>query len=458
MEAVNVSSHIDELRQTFRAGRTRPLAWRREQLRAIERMVTDHEERLFEALRADLGKPAAEAYGGEVGFIREEVHFTLKHLRRWTRPERVKTPLVNAIGKSEVVREPLGVVLIIGPWNYPVQLVLAPLIGAIAAGNCAVLKPSELAPHSSALLGELVPQYLDPAAVRVVEGGVPETTALLEQRFDLIFFTGSTRVGKVVMAAAAKHLTPVVLELGGKSPCIVSADVNVPTAARRIVWGKFFNTGQTCVAPDYVLVHRSVERPLIEAMGTALREFYGADPRQSPDYGRIINDAHHARLVGLLANAKVALGGEHDAAERYLAPTILEGVSPEHPVMQEEIFGPILPVLPVDSMDEAIAFVNEREKPLALYVFSNDGDDAERVLGGTSSGGACVNDTLSHLAVPDLPFGGVGESGMGAYHGRHSFEAFSHRRGVLKRWTFPDVKLRYPPYEGKLPTFKRLIG
>jgi aldehyde dehydrogenase (NAD+) len=458
MQMVNVTSAVDELRTTFSTGRTRSLAWRRNQLRALERMVSENEQRFFDALKADLGKPSLEAYGGEVGFLLEESRYCRKNLRRWSRPQKVKTPLVNAVGKSEVIREPLGVVLVIGPWNYPMQLVLAPLVGALAAGNCAVLKPSELSPHTSGLIAELVPKYLDPQAVRVVEGGVPETTALLAERFDLIFFTGSTRVGKIVMSAAAKHLTPVVLELGGKSPCVVDAQVDLLTAARRITWGKFFNTGQTCVAPDYVLVHRSVEAQLLDGMQKALKEFYGADPRQSEDYGRIINEGHHARLVELLEGAEVAVGGTHDSAERYLAPTILRNVSPDDACMQEEIFGPVLPVLAVDSIDEAIAFINAREKPLALYVFTSDKANAERVLAKTSSGGACVNDTLSHLAVPELPFGGVGASGMGAYHGSHSFEAFSHRKSVLKRWTWPDVKLRYPPYAGKLSTIKKVIG
>ena len=458
MDAVNFSSAVAELRQTFNSGHTRHLSWRREQLRALKRAVEANEQKLLAALHADLGKPEVEAYAGEVGFLTGEIDYTIKHLSAWAKPEKVKTPLVNHPGKSEVLREPLGVVLVIGPWNYPIQLVLAPLVGAIAAGNCAVLKPSELAPASSAIVTELVEQALDSRAVRVIEGGVPETSALLAERWDHIFFTGSTRVGRIVYEAAAKHLTPVTLELGGKSPCVVDAELDLVPTARRIVWGKFFNTGQTCVAPDYVLVHRDQEQPLLSAMKDTLREFYGDEPKQSPDYGRIVNSGHHQRLVGYLKDADVFVGGQHDAEERYLAPTILRNVKPDDPVMQEEIFGPILPVLVVDSVDEAIAFINAREKPLALYVFTSDSANAERVLSNTSSGGACVNDAISHLAVPELPFGGVGESGMGAYHGSHSFETFSHRKSVLKRWTWPDVKLRYPPYADKLELVKKVVG
>ncbi|HBP23128.1 MAG TPA: aldehyde dehydrogenase family protein [Planctomycetes bacterium] len=458
MDAVNFSSAVAELRQTFNSGHTRHLSWRREQLRALKRALEVNEQKLLEALHADLGKPEVEAYAGEIGFLMGEIDYTIKHLASWAKPEKVKTPLVNAVGKSEVLREPLGVVLVIGPWNYPIQLVLAPLVGAIAAGNCAVLKPSELAPASSAAVAELVEQTLDPRAVKVVEGGVPETSALLAERWDHVFFTGSTRVGRIVYEAAAKHLTPVTLELGGKSPCVVDAELDLEPTARRIVWGKFFNTGQTCVAPDYVLVHRDQEQALLNAMKATLREFYGADPKQSPDYGRIVNSGHHQRLVAYLEGADVFVGGEHDADERYLAPTILRNVKPDDPVMQEEIFGPILPVLVIDSVDEAISFINAREKPLALYVFTSDKANAERVLQNTSSGGACVNDAISHLAVPELPFGGVGESGMGAYHGSHSFETFSHRKSVLKRWTWPDVKLRYPPYADKLEVIKKVVG
>jgi aldehyde dehydrogenase (NAD+) len=356
------------------------------------------------------------------------------------------------------VREPLGVVLVIAPWNYPVQLLLSPLIGAIAAGNCAVLKPSEVTPTVSRLLATLVPRYLDPACVALVEGGVDETTALLRERFDHVFYTGNGAVAKVVMRAAAEHLTPVTLELGGKSPCIVDRNVDLEIAARRIVWGKFLNAGQTCIAPDYVLVHESRESELLDAMKRTLRAFYGDDPKKSPDYGRVVNERHHRRLAVLLKDGEVVAGGEADEATRFIAPTILRNVAPDAPIMQVEIFGPILPVLRVASIDEAVAFVNARPKPLALYVFTRDAQVEEDVIARTTSGGACVNAPLWHIANPELPFGGVGPSGMGSYHGRDSFETFSHRKSVVTKSTRVDPKMAYPPYS-KLKTaiLKRLM-
>ena len=449
---------VAELRASFARGTTRPEAWRRSQLRALADMLTREEARIFEALEADLRRCPTETFVGEVGFALGDVKHTLRHLGRWMRPEKVSSPLVNFKGSSRIHYEPLGVVLIIGPWNYPIQLLLAPLVAAIAAGNCAVVKPSELAPASSRLMAELLPRYLDPACIRLVEGGVSETTALLEQRYDHVFFTGSTRVGKIVYQAAARHLTPVTLELGGKSPCIVDRSVDLAVAARRIVWGKLFNAGQTCVAPDYVLVHEAQREPLLAALRQTVTDFYGADPRQSPDLPRIINQGHYERLVSYLEQGEVVFGGEHDAAERYVAPTVLAGPALDAPVMQDEIFGPILPVLPVASVDEAIAFVNERPKPLALYVFTERREVARAVIDRTSSGGACVNDTLSHLVVPDLPFGGVGDSGIGAYHGRHGFETFSHARGVVDRSTRIDLPLRYPPYVNTLRWLRKFMG
>jgi aldehyde dehydrogenase (NAD+) len=456
--AVNIPDVVAKLREAFDSGRTRPIAWRRRQLQRLGDMLDDNEERLLEALAKDLGKPKVEAYAGEVGYLKGDVKHSLKHLRNWMKPERVKTPIMNFKGTSEIQREPLGVVLIIGPWNYPIQLLLAPLVGAISAGNCAFIKPSEVASHSAALMSELIPKYLDPDCVKVVQGGIPETTEILAQRFDHIFFTGSTFVGRIVMQAAAKHLTPVTLELGGKSPAIVDRNVDLAVAARRIAWGKFFNAGQTCVAPDYVLVHRSQEQPLLDALKRTVAEFYGPDPKASPDFGRIITKTHHERLVGFLKDGEPVCGGDNDPEERYLAPTVLKGVKPDAPIMAEEIFGPVLPVLPVDGIDEAIRFVNARPKPLALYVFTSDDSTARDVLSRTSSGGACVNDAVSHLVPPDLPFGGVGESGIGAYHGRHSFETFSHRKSVFKRATWIDPSLRYPPYRGAMKMIKKLMG
>ncbi|MFM7617141.1 MAG: aldehyde dehydrogenase family protein [Actinomycetes bacterium] len=452
---------VAALRSTFASGRTRDLAWRKEQLRALRRMLAEREEDLLGALRVDLGKPAIEAFLTELAFVRAEIDVTLKHLDRWVRPERVAIPVKQRPGRGRIHRDPLGVVLIIGPWNYPVQLLLAPLVGAIAAGNCAVLKPSEVSASVSETLARLLPQYLDQDAIRLVEGAVTETTALLEQRWDHVFYTGNGTIGRVVMAAAARHLTPVTLELGGKSPTYVDASANLAVAAKRIAWGKFLNAGQTCIAPDYVLVDRSVADAFVEALGAVVRDFYGDDPQASPDLGRIINGRHFARIAALVDGEGAgtpAFGGRRDEADRYMEPTALVGTDPGSQVMQEEIFGPILPILPVDGVDAAIDFINGRDKPLALYVFAESGRVVDRVLAETSSGGACVNATLYHLVPPTLPFGGVGESGQGAYHGRSTFETFSHRKSVLRKPTRLDPPIAYPPYtEQKQKLLRRFL-
>lgn len=433
-----------QLRQSFDSGKTRPLDWRRGQLQAIHDMMVAEGDVLVEALQADLRKPTLEAWAAEVGAIKMESKSAIKSLKKWTRPEKIG--LLPIPGRMRVIREPLGVVLIISPWNYPVQLLLSPLVGAIAAGNCALLKPSEVTPHTSAALASMLPKYLDSDAVVLVEGAVNETTALLEERWDHIFYTGNGTVGRIVMQAAVRHLTPVTLELGGKSPCIVDKNVNVKITAQRIAWGKFMNAGQTCIAPDYVLVHRDREEELIEELQSCVTEFYGDDPKASPDFARIVNERHHRRVVRLIKDGTPVVGGEHDEADCYVAPTVLRGVSAESAVMSEEIFGPVLPVLPVDDVEEAIAIVNKGEKPLALYLFTRDPKVEDAVLSRTSSGGVCVNGTILHLMNPALPFGGVGESGMGAYHGRHSFETFSHRKSVLTRDMRFDPKIMYPPY------------
>ncbi len=452
------SDLVGSLRTYFEGGSTKPLAWRLSQMDALEHLLRERERDILAALRADLGKPETEAYSSEIGMIHSEIRLVRRKLASWMKPERVRTPLVAMPGRSYVHREPLGVTLIIAPWNYPFQTAVLPLVGALAAGNCVVLKPSEVAARTSALLAKWIPKYLDTKAVRVVEGGVPETTALLRENWDHIFYTGNARVGRIVMEAASKHLTPVTLELGGKSPCIVDDTADLDTAAKRIVHGKFFNAGQTCVAPDYVLVHERIHDALLNRMVGTVREFYGDDPKQSPDFARIINARHHARLAGLLEGADVATGGQTDLERLYVAPTILKNVRPEDAVMAEEIFGPILPVIAVPSLDAAIAFVNRREKPLALYCFSTSKAAQDRVLRNTTAGDTTINHVWMHLGVPEIPFGGVGESGTGAYHGRHSFETFSHRRGVLKKPTLPDPPLMFPPYSArKLRWIKRLL-
>ncbi len=439
---------VARLRDSFEAGRTRPASWRRQQLEGLRALLREAEHELVEALRADLGKPATEAMMTDISFVRSEAGMALRELGRWMSPERVPVPLVQRPARARIARQPLGVVLVIAPWNYPVNLLLAPVVGALAAGNCVVAKPSELAPATSAALARLLPRYLDQEAVAVVEGGPEETGALLAQRFDHIFYTGNARVARVVMEAAARHLTPVTLELGGKSPALVDAGADLEVAARRIAWGKLMNAGQTCVAPDYVLVHREARDRLVGALGRAIHRFYGKDPARSPDYARIVNDRHWVRLRHLLeaTGARVALGGEGDRPSRYLAPTVLTDVDPDDPVMEEEIFGPILPVLDVEDLAQAASFVASRPSPLALYVFSRSDAGVEQVLQRTSSGSVCINGTVLQLAVPGLPFGGVGESGTGAYHGRSSFETFSHRRSVLAKPVWPDPPLAYPPY------------
>jgi len=448
-EIESIPAQVAQLRRTFDTGRTRPLEWRRQQLKRLIAMHDDHADEFIAALHADFGNPTFEAFTADVGQGKMEAKSALKNLKKWTRPERIGR--MSVMGKARVMREPLGVVLIISPWNYPIGLLLSPLVGAIAAGNAVVLKPSEVTPHVSAVLAKRIPEYMDSEAIRLIEGGVEETTALLEQRFDHILYTGSGHVAHVVMEAAAKHLTPVTLELGGKSPCIVAEDADIEIAARRIAWGKFMNAGQTCIAPDYILVHESKEAELVTALEKTVREFYGTNPKETTDFARIVNNRHHDRLSTLMKDGRPAFGGELDREQCYVAPTVLCDVADDSNLMREEIFGPILPVRKVRDIDEAIDFVNGRDKPLALYLFTKDEDVENEVLNRTSSGGACVNGTLMHIMDARMPFGGVGPSGTGAYHGRHTFETFSHRKSVLTRGTRFDPKIMYPPY-GKMLT------
>jgi aldehyde dehydrogenase (NAD+) len=460
--ATDASSAIERavtpLRETFGAGRTRSLEWRLDQLNGLERFMVDREDEINAAIARDLARPAAETYVGELGLTLREVRIAQRRVPRWMRPERVRTPIFLQPGRSRIHKDPLGVVLIIGPWNYPFQLVVSPLIGALAGGNCAVVKPSEVAEHTSALLARRLPKYVDPQCVKVVEGGEVEALALLEQPFDHIFYTGSAKIARVVMRAAAEHLTPVTLELGGKSPCIVDAGVDLDVTARRIVWGKFFNAGQTCVAPDYVLAHEAIHDTLLDRLVASVRAFYGEDPAQSSDYARIVNQRHYLRLVGLLQSGEVVIGGGVDPETRYIAPTILKNVSPDAPVMQEEIFGPILPVLRVPDVGGAIDFVNGRPKPLALYLFSRQEGVRRRVLAETQSGGVTTNHVCQHFGNDRLPFGGVGDSGMGAYHGRLSFDTFTHRKAVLEKPFGLEPPLIFPPYSStKLRWLRRLL-
>jgi aldehyde dehydrogenase (NAD+) len=448
---------IQKQRAFFRTGQTQDLDFRLEQLAKLKHAILEYQADILAAVKADLNRPAFEGYF-EIAAL-AEIELASKNLKRWTQPQKVKTPIAQFPASAYIQPEPLGVTLIIAPWNYPFQLLMLPLVGAIAAGNCAVLKPSELAPHTSKVIAQMIDRSFAPEYVAVVEGDAATSQVLLAEQFDHIFFTGSTAIGRIVMAAAAKHLTPVTLELGGKSPCIVDADINLETAAKRIAWGKFINAGQTCIAPDYLLVDRRIKDQLVEQLKQQIRGFYGEDPAQSDSYCRIINQRHFDRLSRFLDNGRVVMGGQSDAAQRYIAPTILDQVTWADAVMQEEIFGPILPVLTYDELAAAIAQVNDRPKPLALYFFSNNKAKQDQVLSQTSSGGACVNDTVMQVGVAALPFGGVGASGMGAYHGKASFDTFSHQKSVLRKGLWFDLAWRYAPYTiSQLQQIKRIVN
>lgn len=443
---MQIEAIVAAQRAFFATEKTHTAAWRRHALKALRSAVAAREEDLCAALQADLRKSAFEGYMCEVGLVYSEIDYMLKNLTRLMRPRRVKTPPAQFSAQSFIVPEPLGVSLIMSPWNYPVLLSLDPLVGAIAAGCCAVVKPSAYAPATGRVLKELLESCFAPEYIAVVEGGRAENEALLEQKFDSIFFTGSVAVGRLVMEKAARRLTPVTLELGGKSPCIIDETADLALAARRLVFGKYLNAGQTCVAPDYVLVHTSVHDALLELVEQEIARQFGRQPLENPDYGRIVNERHYLRLTGLLKSGRVVCGGAARAETLQIAPTVLADVSPDSPVMQEEIFGPILPVLSYRTLDEAIRFVNARPKPLALYLFTTDKAAERRVLRGCSFGGGCVNDTVIHLATSEMGFGGVGESGMGSYHGRRSFDTFTHEKSIVRKANWIDLGIRYQPY------------
>ncbi|HIW72823.1 MAG TPA: aldehyde dehydrogenase [Firmicutes bacterium] len=457
MNRSDLQNLVEAQRAFFRTGKTLSPAFRRRQLCRLKAALSEREPELLLALKADLNKSAFEAYTTELGIVREELNTAIRQVEKWSAPHRVPLSVVHFPATGWVQPEPYGVALIMSPWNYPLQLTLNPLIAAIAAGNCAVVKPSAYAPHTAQMLALLLRGIFPEKYVAVVEGGREENAALLELEFDTIFFTGSVAVGRIVMEAAARHLTPVTLELGGKSPAIVDKSANLRLAARRILWGKTVNSGQTCVAPDYVLVDRAVRDKLLQAMRVELKRMWGVSPLSNPDYPCIVNDKHFRRLLGLLKEEHACIGGGYDSGTRRIEPTVLDSAGFDSPVMQEEIFGPILPVIPYDSLDEAIAAVVRRPKPLALYLFTSDRTVERRVLQEISFGGGCVNDTLMHLVSDRLPFGGVGASGMGQYHGKYGFDTFSHQKGIVKKSTAVDIPLRYPPYRGKLWLAKRLM-
>jgi len=444
---------VQELRKNFRTGFTKDLKWRIEQLKSLLRMYEENEDLMVEALKKDLHKSKWETVTCETDYLKNDLRATLANLEEWAKDKPVKKQISTLFDKTVVRTEPYGVALIMGAWNYPFNLTLGPMHGAIAAGNCVVVKPSELSEHSADVMEKLLPKYIDKRAVKVVCGGVPESTALLKERFDYIFYTGGTSVGKIVREASNKYLTPCTLELGGKSPCYVSDDCNLPVALKRILWGKATNMGQTCIAPDYLLCSREMQSRIIAAMPAQIKQFYGSNPKASPDLSRIVNQRHFKRLVGLLegSSGKAVIGGNYDEEELYMDVTLLVDVSPEDAVMKEEIFGPIMPVVCVKNPQEAIDFINEREKPLSLYVFTENPAVHEKFVAETSSGSVGVNDCLMQMTVEDLPFGGVGSSGMGAYRGRESFETFSHHKSLLIKNTKAMGEaiggVRYPPFD-----------
>ncbi|HXH30345.1 MAG TPA: aldehyde dehydrogenase [Bacteriovoracaceae bacterium] len=454
---MNLQNLAEDLHTALTAHGALPQQKRRVLLQRLKAVIQKMEPAITKALKDDLGKSAFESYVTEVGFILEELSHALKHLDGWMKPKRVGTPLTLFPGSSHIHAEPYGVVLVISPWNYPFQLCMSPLIGALSAGNRVVLKPSEFAPRTSEIIKAITDEVFKDNEVVTVPGGLSETQTLLAQKFDYIFFTGSTNVGRIIMKAAAENLTPLTLELGGKSPCVIDESANIDISAKRCAWGKFLNAGQTCVAPDFVLVPKKLQDEFISKVNQHLATFYGKDARNSDDYARIINTNHFDRLSTLLASGKVAGGGKFDRDEKYIEPTVLRDVSWEDKVMQEEIFGPILPVVPYENLEEVIKKLRSLPKPLAFYVFGQNSQRTKKIIDQVPFGGGCINDTLLHLTNPNLPFGGIGPSGLGSYHGKKSFDTFTHYKSVFEQMTAVDIPIRYPPYKGKLSWVKFLL-
>ncbi len=453
----DIINALEQQKQFFNVGNTRRIKVRLEYLDKLEQSIKEHEVDILDALQRDLNKAPFEAYATEIGIVLEEIRFVRKHLREWARPKAVRTPITNFPATSRIFSEPYGVVLIMSPWNYPFQLAIAPLVGAIAAGNCAIVKPSNYSWNTSLVIERILSEVFPKEYVAVIQGGREANQTLLEQKFDYIFFTGSVTVGKTVMKAASEHLTPVTLELGGKSPCIVDETANLELAAKRIVWGKFINSGQTCVAPDYLLVHHSVKASLLEKMKKYIHQFYGEKACFNQSFPKIINEKHFDRLLGLMEGEKIVIGGTSSRERLQISPTILDHITWSSPVMSDEIFGPILPVLEFQNLNEVITKINSRPKPLALYLFTTKKENERKVVRHISYGGGCINDTVMHLATSHMPFGGVGDSGMGRYHGKDSFDTFSHKKSVLKKANWLDVPLRYPPYKDHLKLLKKLF-
>ena len=443
------SKLLNELKAVFDSGKTKDLTWRNSQMLGIEKMMSECESEIFSCLKSDLNKSELESFVTETSYVSHSAAYNRKSLKKWAKVKRVFTPLIGQPGKSWIQPEPLGVVLIIGAWNYPLQLTLAGMSAAIAAGNCVVVKPSELAPKTSNIISKLIPKYLDSECVKVIEGAAEETSALLDLKFDHILYTGGSNVGKIVMKAASKNLTPVTLELGGKSPCIVMPDADLSATAKRITWGKFTNAGQTCIAPDYILTDEITESKLVPLIKKNIIEMFGKDPEKSESFGRIINNRHFKRVSSLIQSDHVVIGGEINESQKYIAPTVLTNISTQSPVMQEEIFGPLLPIIKIKDLENAIQIIRDGEKPLSAYIFTNNKKFEKRFLDSVSAGNVCINDVMMFMAVDDLPFGGVGSSGMGVYGGRSGFETFSHMKSVMKRRWWPDIAFRYAPHSKK---------
>ena len=438
----------------FSSGETKSIAFRKAMLRRLKDSIIKEEELILDSLKKDLNKSSFEAYETEVGIILEEINYTLKYIDKWAKPKRVKTPLTQFPSVSRIYKEPFGTVLIMSPWNYPFQLTIAPLIGAIASGNTVIIKPSEYSSHTSNTIKTLIENTFNPEYIAVIEGGRDVNQTLLNQKFDYIFFTGSIGVGKLVMESASRNLTPVTLELGGKSPCIVDETANIALAAKRISWGKTINAGQTCVAPDYILVHKSKTKDLIQEMSKNIDKFYGNHAHYNDELPKIINDRHFDRLLQLMKSGRIVYGGNFNTETKQIQPTLLMDVSLNSPIMQEEIFGPILPIIEFSDLHEAIHIIKSMAKPLALYLFTHSKENERLILNNLSFGGGCINDTIVHLTNPNMPFGGVGDSGMGAYHGESSFNLLSHKKSILKKSVFFDLWLRYPPFKNNLKLLK----
>ncbi|MDD2345783.1 MAG: aldehyde dehydrogenase [Bacteroidales bacterium] len=454
---MNYSVILENQKTYFYSEETKSISFRKKMLKTLKKLILDNEKDILAAVYADLKKPDFENQLTETQFTLWEIDYFLKYVSNLAKSKYVETPLFHKPGYSFIKPEPLGVSLIISPWNYPFQLLMAPLAANIAAGNCAFLKPSEISPNTSAILANLIPQYFNPDYIAIIEGGVAETTELLKLKFDHIFYTGSSQVGKIVMAAAAQNLCPVTLELGGKSPCVIDENVPLKQTARKIAWGKFLNAGQTCIAPDYILVHESIKKSFVEVLQTTITEFYGENPQNSSHYARIINQKHWQRLISYLKNAKIIFGGDSSEEHLFIAPTIVENPDLSSPLMMEEIFGPILPIITYTEIEEVAKFINDRPKPLAMYVFSKNKKNINYLISRTSSGGMCINDTLSHITSSELPFGGVGESGMGNYHGKAGFDTFSHYKSIMKKSFLLDFSMKYPPYMKLSPLMKKVI-